>query len=71
MRKLYYSLAVFVYPGVDFKIKKIELEGIDVKLQIWDTPGLSRFDPFLDAHVKGAMVSLLTTSFCPLVVQHA
>ena len=69
--ELYYSLAVFVYPGVDQKIKTIELEGIRVRLLICDTPELSR-SPQLDAYLKsGAMVSLLTSSLCLLVVQHA
>ena len=29
--------------GIDFKIKRVILDGVKVKLQIWDTAGQERF----------------------------
>ena len=29
--------------GVEYKIKKINLDGVDINLQIWDTAGQERF----------------------------
>ncbi|CAF5125863.1 unnamed protein product, partial [Rotaria magnacalcarata] len=40
--------------GVDFKISKIERNGITIKLQIWDTAGQERFRTIMSSHYRGA-----------------
>jgi small GTP-binding protein len=40
--------------GVDFHIKVLDIEGIEVRLQIWDFAGEERFRFMLPAYVKGA-----------------
>lgn len=45
--------------GIDFKIKKIHLDGKWVKLQIWDTAGQERFRTITSAYYRGAMGILL------------
>ncbi|KAH0792161.1 Ras-related protein RABD1 [Histomonas meleagridis] len=40
--------------GVDFKIKKIELEGKSIKLQIWDTAGQERFRTITKSYYRGS-----------------
>lgn len=40
--------------GVDFKIKRIELEGCQVTLNIWDTAGQERFRNITKSFYKGA-----------------
>jgi len=40
--------------GVDFRFKRIELDGQVVKLQIWDTAGQERFRTITSAYYRGA-----------------
>jgi small GTP-binding protein len=40
--------------GVEFKIKKININGIDINLQIWDTAGQERFRGVTRNFLKGA-----------------
>ena len=40
--------------GVDFKIKRIEVDGKQVRLQIWDTAGQEKFRPITKAYYRGA-----------------
>ena len=40
-------------PGVDFKIRTIELNGERVKLQIWDTAGQERFRTITSTYYRG------------------
>ena len=40
--------------GVDFKTKKIEIDGQNVKLQIWDTAGQEKFRAITKAYYRGA-----------------
>lgn len=40
--------------GVEYKIKKINLEGLDINLQIWDTAGQERFRGITKNFMKGA-----------------
>jgi len=40
--------------GVDFKIRKIELDGKTIKLQIWDTAGQERFRTIESSFYRGA-----------------
>lgn len=41
--------------GVDFKIKTIEVDRKQVKLQIWDTAGQERYKTITQTYYKGAM----------------
>jgi small GTP-binding protein len=40
--------------GVDFKTKYIDIEGVQVKLQIWDTAGQEKFRSITKAYYRGA-----------------
>ena len=40
--------------GVDFKIKTIKLNGLTIKLQIWDTGGQERFRTVTQTYFRGA-----------------
>ena len=40
--------------GVEFKTKKINVDGIDITLQIWDTAGQERFRSVTKSFLKGA-----------------
>lgn len=40
--------------GVDFRIRTIELEGKQAKLQIWDTAGQERFRTITSSYYRGA-----------------
>ena len=45
--------------GIDFKIRKIDLEGKTVKLQLLDTAGQERFRTITSLHYRNAMGILL------------
>lgn len=45
--------------GVDLQVKTIEVEGLNVKLQIWDFGGEERFRFFLPRYIKGAHGGIL------------
>ncbi|KAG2484783.1 hypothetical protein HYH03_016436 [Edaphochlamys debaryana] len=45
--------------GIDFKIKKVDVEGKLVKLQIWDTAGQERFRTITSAYYRGAQGIIL------------
>ena len=40
--------------GVDFKVKNLQIDGKDVKLQIWDTAGQDRFRTITSSYYRGA-----------------
>lgn len=48
-----------IFPGIDFKIKTIELRGKKIKLQIWDTAGQERFHTITTSYYRGAMGIML------------
>ena len=45
--------------GIDYKIKKIQIDKISVKLQIWDTAGQERFRSITESFYKGCHGVLL------------
>lgn len=47
------------HDSIDFKIKKVLLDGQSVKLQIWDTAGQERFRTITASYYRGAMGILL------------
>ena len=40
--------------GVEYKIKQINVNGLDINLQIWDTAGQERFRSITQNFMKGA-----------------
>lgn len=48
--------------GVDFKIKRVEINGCQVTLNIWDTAGQERFRNITKSFYKGAHGIILTYS---------
>ncbi|KAM9782937.1 ras-related protein Rab-25b [Neosynchiropus ocellatus] len=45
--------------GVEFSTRTIELNGLTVKAQIWDTAGLERYRAITSAYYRGAVGALL------------
>uniref|UniRef100_A0A915K1K8 Uncharacterized protein n=1 Tax=Romanomermis culicivorax TaxID=13658 RepID=A0A915K1K8_ROMCU len=45
--------------GMDYRIKRIDLDGLKVKLQIWDTAGQERFRSITHAYYRDADAILL------------
>ncbi|KAM8826962.1 ras-related protein Rab-11A-like [Synchiropus picturatus] len=45
--------------GVEFSTRTIELDGLTVKAQIWDTAGLERYRAITSAYYRGAVGALL------------
>ena len=48
--------------GVDFKICTVELNGIEIRLQLWDTNGHHRFGPLVTPYYRGATGIIITYS---------
>lgn len=49
-----YTEAYITSIGIDFKIRKINMEGNRIKLQIWDTAGQERFRTITSSYYRGA-----------------
>ena len=45
--------------GIDFKIKRVVLDGNKVKLQLWDTAGQERFRTMTTSYYRGSQGILL------------
>ena len=45
--------------GVDFGSKYVDVDGVDVKLQIWDTAGQENFRSISRSYYKGAEVAII------------
>ncbi len=41
-------------PGIDYKTKKVRVDDIDIKLQIWDTAGQEKYKSITQNFYKGA-----------------
>lgn len=52
--------------GVDFKVKKIQVSGYNLILNIWDTAGQERFRNITKTFYKGAQAVILTYSITDL-----
>lgn len=48
--------------GVDFKVKTINVDGLKIKMQIWDTAGQQRFKTMTETYYKGAAGVVLVYS---------
>lgn len=45
--------------GVDFMMKKIQIDNIDLKLQIWDTAGMEKYKQITTSYYRGAQVAVV------------
>ena len=45
--------------GIDYKIMKVQVSNVDVKMQIWDTAGQERFRSITESFYKGCQAVLL------------
>ncbi len=45
--------------GVEFGVKKLEIDGTKVKVQLWDTAGQERYKSITNTYYKGAKGALL------------
>ena len=52
--------------GVDFHIKKLEVEGKQITLQLWDFAGEERFRMLLPTYMRGAKGGIFLYDICLL-----
>ncbi len=48
--------------GVDFKIKSVEIEGVTIKMRIWDTADKEKFNIITQSYYKGAIGAVIVYS---------
>lgn len=49
--------------GVDFRFKTLNVEGKNIKIQIWDTAGQETFRTIVSAYYKGADAIIVTYDY--------
>ena len=54
-----YSPSYITTIGVDFKVMKADIDGLRVKLQIWDTAGQEKFRAITTSYFKGSHAIML------------
>ena len=50
-------ILLFIFLGIDFKIRTVDIDGKKIKLLILDTAGQERFRTITADYYRGAMVS--------------
>ena len=51
-----FPILLFLFLGVDFYIRTIDIDGKKIKLQIWDTASQERFRTIKESYHRGARV---------------
>lgn len=46
---------MYEWQGIDYRLKRLDLDDMVIKLQIWDTAGQERFRAITQNFYKGAM----------------
>lgn len=54
-----FSTSFIATIGLDFKVKRIMVDGVSVRVQIWDAAGQERFRAIMPAYFRGAHALLL------------
>jgi hypothetical protein len=54
------------WPGVDFKVKMMQVDGKKIKMTIWDTAGQERFRTLTSSYYRGAQGIVLGTTLSVL-----
>ena len=55
--KILLLILLFIFLGIDYKIRTVDIDGKKIRLQIWDTAGQERFSTITIAHYRDANVS--------------
>ena len=50
----YFPIVYVATIGIEYKVKKINVNGLDINLQLWDTAGQERFRSITTSFIKGA-----------------
>ena len=55
LKKVAYNATV----GIDFKVRRLEIDGKTVKIQIWDTAGQEKFNAITTAYYRQARAAVV------------